>query len=68
MNRRKAKLRWAGIGLVWDADDGPLDAPAEPVTVIHVHYHFHGPADPGQAARVIQAAPERAAITEGEQE
>jgi hypothetical protein len=62
VKRALAKWRWLGVPLVWDADDGPQEAP--PALVVHIH--VHAPAGIGQAARIIQATPERAAITGGE--
>jgi hypothetical protein len=67
VRRALAKRRWAGISVAWDADDGPEEAPAETATVVHVHYHvhIHAPTLVGidEAARIIQATPEWAAIT-----
>ena len=68
-----AARRWWGVRMVavWACPERPaiaVPAPAPQVTVIHVHIHAPVPAVVGQAPRIIQATPEREAITEGETE
>ena len=78
MRRALARLRWAGIGVVWDAadpEDAPEQATAEittrPVslTVVYVQAGAHLTiGGVSVAPPIIQAVPERDAITEGEHE
>ena len=78
MNRALALVRWAGVGLVWDASEpDPERVRAEIVTAhpepVHVHYHLHLP--PGMTAEALSLAlPQQRnaitteVITEGDQQ
>jgi hypothetical protein len=59
VRRSLAKWRQWGLGVVWEAEDGPQEAvTAAVVQVVHVHYHLH--LAPGQdpAAAIVAAAAE----------
>ena len=60
--KRRAATRRSDV--IWDADDGPRESPAEAVTVVHVHYHVHlcAPVLVG-TDHIIPATPQRDAIT-----
>ena len=78
MRRALARWRWAGLGVIWDAadpDDAPQQAtaeitsPAVSLTVVYVQAGAHLTIGGiSIAPPIIQAIPERDAITEGEQE
>ena len=77
VRRALARLRWAGIGVVWDADDTPQETtsiaagqpPTVSLTVVYVQAGAHLTIGGiSIAPPIIQAIPERDAITEGEQE
>ena len=78
MRRALATWRWAGLGVIWDAadpDDTPKQAtaeitsPAVSLTVVYVQAGAHlAIGGVSVAPRIIEAIPERDAITEGDQE
>ena len=55
VKRDLAAYTWAGIGVIWSAEDKPQEPPAQErptVTVVHVHLHLDGSTGPDVLAAV----------------